>query len=86
MAFGHAVSFSLPKQVLSFGSKYLSGLGELVFLKNVNQISLFMQVALKTSPEAALKNLEKKKVELIVGYVFNSSRLFQGLTKYIPCV
>lgn len=47
------VSFSLPNQVLSFGSKYLSGLGELVILKNVNQTSFFMQVALKTSLEAA---------------------------------
>ena len=48
------VAFGLFHQVLSFGSKlYLSGLGELILLKNVNQTSSFMQVALKTSLEAA---------------------------------
>ena len=47
------VSFSLPNQVHSFSSKYLSGLGELVIPKNVYKTSFFMQVALKTSSEAA---------------------------------
>ena len=48
------MAFGLFHQVLSFGSKlYLSGLGELILLKNVNQTSFFMQVALKTSLEAA---------------------------------
>ena len=47
------ITFSLPNQVLSFSSKYLSGLWELVILKNVNQTSFFMQVALETSLEAA---------------------------------
>ena len=41
------------QDILSFGNKNLSGLGELVILKNVNQISFAMQVALKTSLEAA---------------------------------
>ena len=47
------VSFSLGNQILPFGSKNLSGLGELVILKNVDQTSFLVQVALKTSLEAA---------------------------------
>ena len=42
------------QDILSFGNKNLSGLGELVILKkNVNQTSFAMQVALKTSLEVA---------------------------------
>ena len=61
----------------------------------------FMQVALKTSLEAAQstrlvlsailftnwdENCGQKTVELISRYVFNCSRLFQWLTKFLPCV
>ena len=41
------------QDILSFGKKNSSGLGELVILKNVNQISFVMQVALQTSLETA---------------------------------
>ena len=76
------------QDILSFGNKNLSGLGELVIFENVNQTSFVMQVSLKTSLIRAsssvpsclrtgMKNLDKKKVELIDRYVFNCSRLFQ---------
>ena len=41
------------QDILLFCDKNLSGLGELVILKNVNQTSFVMQVALKTWLEAA---------------------------------
>ena len=50
---GSLQSLQTFQDILSFGNKNLSGLGELVILKNVNQTSFVMQVALKTSLEAA---------------------------------
>ena len=41
------------QDILSFGNKNLSELGEFVIFENVNQTSFVMQVALKTSLEAA---------------------------------
>ena len=41
------------QDILSFGNKNVSGIGELVILKNVNQTSFVMHVALKTSLEDA---------------------------------
>ena len=40
-------------RILSFGNKNLSGLGEFVIFENVIQTSFVMQVALKSSLEAA---------------------------------